>query len=104
MGATRRAGFDTVFAQLEGPLLARHQRYHQVVGALYREVCRTAGGLALQLHAYSPRSVGIERVDHGIVQALHAAYQPEAYATWPERSPIAKSVLFRAVVDVVAAP
>ena len=32
--------------------------------------------------------MGIERVDHGIVQALHAAYQPEVYAAWPERPPI----------------
>lgn len=65
-----------------------HARYHEVVDALYREVCRGLDGLALQLHSYSPRSVGIEKVDAGIVEALHAAYVPEVYATWPERPPV----------------
>lgn len=66
-------------------LTAQHQRYHAVVHRLYQEVCRKADGLALQLHSYSPRSVGIEKVDQDIVEALHAAYVPEVYATWPER-------------------
>ncbi len=70
-----------------------HARYHEVVEALYREVCRVADGLALQLHSYSPRSVGIEKVDANIVEALHAAYVPEVYATWPERP----------VVDLISA-
>lgn len=69
-------------------LTAQHARYHAVVDALYREVCRGADGLALQLHSYSPRSVGIEKVDEHIVEALHAAYVPEVYATWPERPPV----------------
>lgn len=66
-------------------LTEQHGRYHAVVTALYQEVCRKADGLALQLHSYSPRSVGIEKVDEKIVEALHAAYVPEVYATWPER-------------------
>ncbi len=74
-------------------LKAQHARYHAAVEALYREVCRGADGLALQLHSYSPRSVGIEKVDGQIVEALHAAYVPEVYATWPERP----------VVDLISA-
>jgi hypothetical protein len=66
-------------------LTEQHGRYHAVVNALYQEICRKADGLALQLHSYSPRSVGIEKVDEKIVEALHAAYVPEVYATWPER-------------------
>lgn len=66
-------------------LTALHQRYHRVVDGLYQDVCRKHDGLALQLHSYSPRSVGIEKVDQDIVKALHAAYVPEVYAKWPER-------------------
>lgn len=69
-------------------LSSLHAQYHRVVEPLYQEVCRGADGLALQLHSYSPRSVGIERVDANIVEALHAAYVPEVYATWPERPPV----------------
>jgi hypothetical protein len=66
-------------------LTEQHRRYHQLVAAAYREVCGEGKGLALQLHSYSPRSVGIEKVDGSIVDALHAAYVPEVYAKWPER-------------------
>jgi hypothetical protein len=69
-------------------LTAQHGRYHQVVHAAYDEVCRVADGLALQLHSYSPRSVAIEKTDGNIVTALHAAYEPEVYAKWPERPPV----------------
>ncbi len=69
-------------------LTAEHARYHEVVGALYTQVCNAAGGLALQLHSYSPRSVNIEKTDGGIVAALHAAYVPEVYSKWPERPPV----------------
>lgn len=67
---------------------AQHARYHQAIDAAYREACGVHGGLAVQLHSYSPRSVGIEKVDADIVDALHAAYVPEVYATWPERPPV----------------
>ena len=69
-------------------LIAQHGRYHEVVAALYRELCGAASGLALQLHSFSPRSVEIEKTDAGIVAALHAAYVPEVYAKWPERPPV----------------
>ena len=69
-------------------LTEQHTRYHQVVQQAYQEICRGVDGLALQLHSYSPRSVSIEKTDGSIVQALHAAYVPEAYAKWPERPPV----------------
>ena len=61
-----------------------HRRYHALVERAYARVCGR-GGLALQLHSYAPRSVGVDRVDDDIVAALHAAYEPEVFATWPER-------------------
>ena len=66
-------------------LNARHAEYTEAVDGLYRAVVRDGGGYALQLHSYAPRSVAIERTDANIVNALHAAYVPEVYATWPER-------------------
>jgi hypothetical protein len=62
-----------------------HSRYHGAVESLYRAICGGAGGLALQLHSYAPRSVEIEKTDAGIVAALHAAYQPDVYSKWRER-------------------
>jgi hypothetical protein len=43
-----------------------------------------AGGAALFLHTYAPRSVDVE-VDAAIVANLHAAYRPETIGTWPLR-------------------
>ncbi len=71
----------------------QHARYHEAVRAAYELVCGEHAGLAVQLHSYSPRSVGIEVVDDNIVNALHAAYEPEVYATWP----------LRPVVDLISA-
>ncbi len=61
-----------------------HREYCELVDLAYQRICG-AGGLALQLHSYAPRSVGVDRVDAGIVAALRRAYEPEVYATWPER-------------------
>lgn len=61
-----------------------HREYHALTERAYQQLCG-AGGLALQLHSYAPRSVGIDRVDAGIVAALRRAYEPEVFATWPER-------------------
>lgn len=61
-----------------------HRRYHQLVDRAYARVCGR-GGLGLQLHSYAPRSIGVDKVDDDIVSALHAAYEPALYATWPER-------------------
>lgn len=65
-------------------LTAMHRAYAETSERAYDLVCG-AGGLALQLHTYAPRSVGITRVDADIVRALRDAYRPEVYATWPER-------------------
>ena len=61
-----------------------HFRYHELVARAYTRVCGR-GGLAMQLHSYAPRSVGIDTVDDDIVHALHRAYEPDIYTTWPER-------------------
>ncbi len=88
-------------------LTARHAEYHQVVGALYDEVLGQRQGRALQLHSYAPKSVGISNTDAGIVDALHAAYQPELYATWPARPTVdlitaTEDGSFRASPELVA--
>lgn len=65
-------------------LVDLHQRYHELVARAYAAI-PGRGGLALQLHSYAPRSVGIDVVDHGIVEALRRAYEPGVYETWPKR-------------------
>lgn len=66
-------------------LTVMHSVYHGVVSSAYARICGQAKGLALQLHSFAPKSVNIEKTDAGIVDALHAAYVPEVYATWPDR-------------------
>jgi hypothetical protein len=61
-----------------------HRAYQEAVDRSYELVCG-AGGLALALHTYAPRSVAIDRVDGGIVAALRQAYEPKRYHMWPER-------------------
>jgi hypothetical protein len=68
-------------------LKARHRRYHEVVARAYDLVCG-AGGLALQLHSYAPRSVEIATIDETIVDKLRWAYTPEVYARWARRPDI----------------
>ncbi|MCB9778962.1 MAG: N-formylglutamate amidohydrolase [Alphaproteobacteria bacterium] len=65
-----------------------HAAYAGVAAAAYDRVCG-AGGLALTPHTYAPRTVGIDRIDDDIVDALHACW-----AT-PERWPL------RAEVDLI---
>ena len=65
-------------------LLSMHGSYQDAADRAYREVCGD-GGLALALHSYAPRSVGIERVDDDIVTALRDAYRPENWSRWPQR-------------------
>lgn len=78
-----------VAAYIEDPadralLEGLHRAYCELVDRAYQSICGR-GGLALQLHSYAPRSVGIDRVDAGIVTALRRAYEPAVYATWPQR-------------------
>ena len=65
----------------------RHRAYQSQAAAAYGRVCG-AGGLAVALHTYAPRSVRIERLDGNIVDTLRAAYRPEVYESWPRRPPV----------------
>ena len=72
----------------DGTLLrSLHGQYQSMADRAYAAVCG-AGGLALTLHPYAPRSVGISTVDDGIVRALRAAYEPDTYRRWPVRPPV----------------
>ena len=62
----------------------RHRAYQKLAASAYRRVCG-AGGTALTLHTYAPRSVQIERLDGSIVETLRAAYRPDSYESWPRR-------------------
>jgi len=61
-----------------------YDRYQAVVDEAFRQICG-AGGLAITLHSYAPRSVGIDQVDDRIVSQLRWAYDPARYETWPLR-------------------
>ena len=50
----------------------------------YEAVCG-AGGVALILHTYAPRSIQVAEVDEGIVPALRRAYEPAVYDSWERR-------------------
>jgi len=69
-----------------GLLVDLHRRYTVAAEAAYAEVCG-AGGLALALHTYAPRSVGVE-VGDDVVGDLRRAYRPAAYRRWSERPPV----------------
>lgn len=68
-------------------LLDLHARYTAEAGAAYRQVLGAGVGLALQLHTYAPRAVGVE-VDSDVVRALRRAYRPKVYSNWTERPPV----------------
>jgi hypothetical protein len=61
-----------------------HSDYQATALAAYETVCG-AGGCALILHTYAPRSIRIDGVDEGIIAALHRAYEPAAYESWERR-------------------
>ena len=65
-------------------LLERYGRYQQEVEKAYQLVCGS-GGLALMLHSYAPKKVGIVAVKEDIVERLHEVYSPDQYETWPVR-------------------
>ncbi|MDQ3037309.1 MAG: hypothetical protein M3Y87_33250 [Myxococcota bacterium] len=68
-------------------LLELHRAYVRIAERAYALVCG-AGGLALSPHTYGPRTMGIARIDDGIVDALRKAHEPEAWAGWPLRPEI----------------
>ena len=65
-------------------LLELHRQYVAHVEAAFARVCGT-GGLALLPHSYAPRTVGVDRIDAGIVPAMRAAWAPGTAETWPLR-------------------
>ncbi|GMU64826.1 MAG: hypothetical protein AMXMBFR36_11000 [Acidobacteriota bacterium] len=67
-------------------LIDLHRRYTVAAETAYAEVCG-AGGFALALHTYAPRSVGVE-IGDDVVGDLRRAYRPAAYRAWPERPPV----------------
>ena len=73
-------------------LLDRHAAYTAETTRAFDAVCG-AGGTALMLHSYAPKSVDVP-VDDRIVERLREAYLPEAYAQWP----------WRAEVDLITTP
>jgi len=60
-----------------------HAAYAEAATRGFEETCG-AGGLALLLHSYAPRSVDVQ-VTERIVADLHHAYLPEIVETWPLR-------------------
>lgn len=64
-------------------LVERYTAYQAVAGAALAEV-GDAGGRALLLHTYAPRSVDVE-VGPDIVPELRRAYEPEQLDRWPLR-------------------
>ncbi len=81
-------------------LIAKYSAYQEVANAAIGAVC-AAGGRALLLHTYAPRSVGVE-VSHDIVANLHAAYAPGTLETWPLRPEI--DLIFRTPEGVRVLP
>ena len=65
-------------------LLHRYSCYQQEAEKAYACVCG-AGGIAIMLHSYAPKSVGISAVREDIVERLHDVYSPEQYKKWSVR-------------------
>ena len=65
-------------------LQGMHRDYQRAAARAYDTVCG-AGGTALILHTYAPRSVRIEAVDRDIVAALRRAYEPGRWESWERR-------------------
>lgn len=65
-------------------LLSMHRQYVKLIEQAYPWVC-DAKGFALSPHTYGPRTMGIEKIDDTIVQALHQAHEPAAWESWPVR-------------------
>ncbi len=83
-------------------LLDLHARYTAEAEAAYAAVLGHQGALALQVHTYAPRAVGVE-VDDEIVPALRRAYRPKVYSNWTERPPV-DLITATAEGEVLASP
>jgi hypothetical protein len=69
-------------------LAALHDAYQDVARRAHAAVCGQAQGRSILLHTYAPRTVRIDRIDSGIVDALRRAYAPDVYDTWDLRPEI----------------
>jgi hypothetical protein len=77
---------DYVSDPADRQLLAElHAAYQDVARRAHALVAETPRGRSLLLHTYAPRTVRIDRIDAGIVDALRRAYEPEVYETWDLR-------------------
>lgn len=65
-------------------LLSLWNAYQETAARAFAVAC-ARGGVGIPVHTYAPRSVGIETIDAGIVEALHRAYAPDVYPSWPLR-------------------
>ena len=65
-------------------LLDQHAAYTACVDALFAQICAVPHGMALMMHTYSPRSVGVT-VDGDIVAKLREAWAPDSREQWPLR-------------------
>ena len=65
-----------------------HAAYQDVARRAHDVVCGQPGGRSVLLHTYAPRTVQIERIGAGIVEALRQAYAPGVYETWGLRSEV----------------
>lgn len=83
-------------------LLDLHRRYVRVVEEAFDLVCANGKGFALTPHTYGPRTMGIEKIDDTIVDALRRAHEPEAWASWPVRPEI--DLITRTADGVLMAP
>lgn len=61
-----------------------HRGYVEAADRWVDRVCG-AGGVAISLHSYAPRTVPIEVITDRIVEDLHRVYAPELADTWPLR-------------------
>ena len=60
-----------------------YRAYRETIEQAYAEVCG-AGGTAVMVHSYAPRSLDIP-VDDRIVERLREEYRPERLVRWPLR-------------------
>lgn len=67
-------------------LFERYRAYRTLVEGLV-DGCCAAGGRAVMVHSYAPRSIDVP-VDEHIVVNLRAAYAPERIESWPLRAPV----------------
>ncbi len=68
-------------------LHALHAAWLKLCASRWQDVCG-AGGVAVALHSYAPRSVAIDHIGADIVRQLHAAWAADQVERWPLRPPV----------------